>query len=126
MALFKKIGPGILVTHSQGGGVGWIAAIKSQNVRAIVAYEPGRGFVFPEDEVPSPMQSSGGPLEAVGVPMSDFMQLTRIPIVIYYGDNIPEQPHANPGQDSWRVRLAMERLWADAMNRRGGDVPLVH
>jgi pimeloyl-ACP methyl ester carboxylesterase len=125
-ALFKRIGPGILVTHSQGGGVGWIIAIKSQNVRGIVAYEPGSGFVFPEDVVPSPMPSSGGPLEAVGVPISDFMKLTKIPIIIYYGDNIPKQPSANPGQDFWRVRLAMAKLWADAVNRRGGDVTIVH
>ncbi len=125
-ALFNKVGPGILVTHSQGGGPGWITAIKSQNVRAIVAYEPGSNFVFPEGEVPSPMPSSAGPLEAVGVPLSDFMKLTKIPIVIYYGDNIPKQPSANPGQDGWRVRLAMARLWADAVNRRGGDVTVVH
>jgi len=46
------------------------------------------------------------------------MKLTRIPIVIYYGDNISKQPSANPGQDGWRVRLAMARLWADAVNRR--------
>lgn len=125
-ALFKRIGPGILVTHSQGGGVGWIIAIKSQNVRAIIAYEPGSNFAFPKDEIPSPMPSSGGTLEAVGVPMSDFIKLTKIPIVIYYGDYIPEQPSANPGQDFWRVRLAMAKLWADAVNRRGGDVTIVH
>jgi pimeloyl-ACP methyl ester carboxylesterase len=125
-ALFKRIGQGILVTHSQGGGVGWIIAIKSQNVRGIVAYEPGSGFAFPEDLVPSPMTSSGGTLEAVGVPISDFMKLTKIPIIIYYGDNIPEQPSANPGQDFWRVRLAMARLWAETVNQQGGDVTIVH
>ena len=43
-----------------------------------------------------------------------------------YGDNIPEKPTANPGQDQWRVRLAMARLWAHAVNRRGGDVTVVH
>jgi hypothetical protein len=80
--------------------VGWIIAVKSQNVRAIVAYEPGSGFVFPEDEIPSPMPSSAGLLETVGVSMSDFMQLTDIPIIVYYGDNIPEQPSANPSQDN--------------------------
>lgn len=47
-----KTGGGILVTHSQGGGPGWHAAIKSANVRAVVSYEPGSGFVFPEGETP--------------------------------------------------------------------------
>ncbi|HEU0203985.1 MAG TPA: alpha/beta fold hydrolase [Burkholderiaceae bacterium] len=123
-ALFDKIGPGVLVTHSQGGGCGWFTGIR--NVRAIVSYEPGSNFVFPSGEEPASMPSSAGPLEAVGVPLSDFMQLTKIPIVIYYGDYIPDQPSTNPGQDQWRVRLAMARLWADAINRRGGDASVVH
>jgi len=125
-ALFDRIGPGILVTHSHSGGMGWRTAIKSRNVRAIATYEPGSNFVFPSGEVPAPLPSSAGPLEAVGVPLSEFDLLTKIPIVIYYGDNIPETPRANPGHDGWRVRLAMARLWADAVNRRGGDVTLVH
>jgi hypothetical protein len=125
-ALFKKIGPGILVTHSHSGGMGWRTAIKSTNVRAVVSYEPGSGYIFPAGEVPSPMHSSGGTLEAIGVPLSDFMKLTKIPIVIYYGDYIPEQPSTNPGQDQWRVRLEMARLWRDAVNARGGDVTVVH
>lgn len=125
-ALFAKIGSGVLITHSQGGGPGWLTAIKSRQVRAVVAFEPGSGFIFPEGEVPPPMPSTAGTLEAVSTSLTDFMQLTRIPIVIYYGDNIPEQPTDNPGQDNWRVRLAMARLWRDAVNRHGGDVTLVH
>jgi hypothetical protein len=125
-ALFDKIGPAILVTHSHSGGMGWLTAARSRNVRAIVSYEPGSGFIFPDGEVPPSMPSSGGTLQAAGVPLEQFMPLTRIPIVVYYGDNIPAQPHANPGQDQWRVRLAMARLWADAVNRRGGDATVVH
>ncbi|WP_298933511.1 alpha/beta fold hydrolase [uncultured Ramlibacter sp.] len=125
-ALFRKIGPGVLVTHSQGGGPGWLAATKSPNVRAIVAYEPGSGFIFPQGEVPPPMPSAGDTLEAQGVPLQQFMALTRIPITIVYGDNIPQQPMANPGQDQWRTRLAMARLWAQAVNRHGGNATVVH
>jgi len=125
-ALFEKIGPGILVTHSHSGGFGWRTAIKNQNVRAIVAYEPGSGFVFPDGEVPAPIPSAGGPLSAVGVPLAEFMMLTKIPIVIYYGDFIPKEPIANPGQDGWRARLEMARKWRDAVNKHGGDVTVVH
>ena len=124
--LFNKIGPAILVTHSQGGGLGWLTAIKNQNVKAIVAYEPGSNFIFPEGEVPPPMPSAADTLEGVGVPLREFMKLTKMPIVVYFGDNIPEQPTASPGQDNWRVRLTMARLWRDAVNRHGGDVTLVH
>ena len=125
-ALFNKIGPGILVTHSHSGGMGWRTVIKSQNIRAVVSYEPGSNFVFPEGEVPPPKVSSGDTLNALGIPLSDFMRLTEIPIVIYYGDNIPEKPMDNPGQDMWRIRLEMAKLWRDAVNRHGGDVTVVH
>lgn len=125
-ALFEKIGPGILVTHSHSGGMGWRVATRSSNVRAIVSYEPGSGFLFPEGEVPPPEPMAGGTLAALGVPLSEFMALTKIPIVIYYGDNIPATPTANPGQDGWRARLAMARRWRDVVNRHGGDVTVVH
>jgi hypothetical protein len=125
-ALLNKTGPAILVTHSHSGGMGWLTAIKNEKVKAIVAYEPGSGFLFPEGEVPPPMESAGGTLTASGVPMADFLKLTRIPIIIYYGDNIPDKPSTNPGTDGWRVRRAMARLWRDAVNRNGGDVTVVH
>lgn len=124
--LFNKIGPAILVTHSHSGGMGWLTAVKNQNVKAIVSYEPGSGFIFPEGEVPSPLTSSAGSLEANSAPMKEFMLLTKIPIVIYYGDNIPESPSNNPGADGWRVRLQMARLWRDIVNKYGGDVTVVH
>lgn len=125
-ALFDKIGPAILVSHSHSGGMGWLTAIKNQQVKAIVSYEPGSGFVFPEGEVPAAIPMAGGTLEAVAVSLSDFMKLTKIPIVIYYGDNIPDKPMDNPGQDGWRVRLEMARKWRDAVNLHGGDVTVVH
>lgn len=125
-ALFDKIGPGILITHSHSGGFGWMTAMKNPRIRAVVSYEPGSGFVFPEGELPAAMPSSAGALEPVAIPMTEFMKLTRIPIVIYYGDNIPDVPTALPGQDGWRVRLAMARLWVDAVNRHGGKAQLVH
>lgn len=125
-SLFDKIGDGILVTHSHSGGMGWLTAAKNQNVKAIVSYEPGSGFLFPEGEVPEPLESSAGSLTAVGVPMEDFLALTKIPIIIYYGDNIPSDPDPNPGIDGWRVRLEMAIKWRDAVNEKGGDVTVVH
>ena len=127
-ALFGRIGSGVLVTHSQGGGPGWLTVMKTKNVRAVAAYEPGSGFVFPEGELPEPIPNAGffGPLKANAVPLERFKALTRIPIVLYYGDNIPEQPVSEPHQDYWRASLRMARLWAEAVNRHGGDVTVVH
>lgn len=125
-ALFTKIGPAVLFTHSQGGGPGWLTAIKNPNVKAIVAFEPGSGFVFPPGELPPAMPSAAGTLSPDTVPLADFQKLTRIPIVVYYGDNFPVEPTTERGQDNWRVRLAMARLWVAAINRHGGDARLVH
>ena len=125
-ALFDKVGPAILFTHSQGGGPGWLTAIKNPKVKAVVAFEPGSGFIFPQGELPPAMPSAAGTLSPEGVSMVDFQKLTRIPIVIYYGDNFPTAPTTERGQDNWRVRLAMARLWVDAVNRHGGDARLVH
>ena len=125
-ALFSKIGPGILVTHSQSGALGWRTAIKNRNVRAIVSYEPGFDFPFPEGEAPPPMTLGGRKLNAVTVPQTEFLLLTKIPIIIYYGDNIPEKPSLNPGQEQWRIFFEMAKRWRDVVNRHGGDVTLVH
>ena len=67
-ALFDRIGPGILFTHSQGGGPGWLTAIKNQNVQAIVSFEPGSSFVFPEGEVPPPKPSAFDTVQGAAVP----------------------------------------------------------
>ena len=125
-AVFDRIGPGILFTHSQGGGPGWLTAIKNNKVKAIVAFEPGSSFVFPEGELPAPIPSAFDTVQGTAVPMEQFMALTHIPILVLYGDNIPEQAVDLPAQDSWRARLTMARLWRDAVNQHGGDVRLIH
>jgi len=124
--LFNRIGEGVLVTHSHSGGFGWLTAIRNDRIKAIASYEPGSGFVFPEGEVPEPIPSSAGALAANSVSMQEFMKLTKIPIVIYYGDFIPEKQIENPGIDGWRVRLEMARLWRDVVNKHGGDVTVIH
>lgn len=124
-AVFDKVGPGILFTHSQAGGPGWLTAIKNDKVKAIVALEPGSSFVFPEGEVPAPIPSAFDTVQGAAVPMSQFLALTRIPILILYGDNIPAEAVDLPAQDSWRARLTMARHWRDAVNKHGGKVTLV-
>jgi pimeloyl-ACP methyl ester carboxylesterase len=126
-ALFEKTGGGILVTHSQGGGPGWYAAMSSPKIEAVVSYEPGL-FVFPEGEAPAPIPGASpfDPLKAAEAPLSEFVKLTKIPIVLYFGDNIPEAPVDDPGKDNWRTRLQMAKLWVDAVKKHGGDIRLVH
>ncbi|CQH40572.1 alpha/beta hydrolase [Yersinia frederiksenii] len=125
-AVVDKSGPAILFTHSQGGGPGWFTAIKNANVKGIVAFEPGSSFVFPEGEVPPPMKNAFDTVTGESVPLDQFKALTKIPILIIYGDNIPDKPTAMPAQDSWRARLAVARQWRDVVNKHGGDVTVVH
>ena len=126
--LFNRIGEGILVTHSQGGGPGWLTAIKNDKVKAIVAYEPYSSFVFPSGELPPPIQSAGlfGELRGVEISAADFLKLTKIPIVVYYGDNIAKEPTKVWNKDHWRSGLEMARIWAATINKHGGDATVVH
>lgn len=126
--LFDKIGEGILITHSQGGGPGWITAIKNDKVKGIVAYEPYSGFLFPKDELPLPIKSAGlfGELKGLEIPLSDFKKLTKIPIIIYYGDYIAKEPTKVWNKDHWRSGLEMAKIWAATINKHGGDAKVIH
>lgn len=83
--------------------------MKNDKVKAIFAFEPGSCFVSTEKDLPAPMPGSFGTLKGESVPMKQFIALTKIPILIIYGDNIPDKPVILPAQDRWRVRLAMAR-----------------
>jgi hypothetical protein len=120
-AAIDRIGPVVLVTHSHAGGFGWLTQVRNHNVRAVVSIEPGSGFVFPEGELPNAMPSSNGRLEPVPVSVEEFEALTRVPIIVHYGDNIPTEPTEIAGRDNWRVRQNMARIWVDTINKHGGD-----
>ncbi len=126
-ALCDKIGPAILVTHSQGGPVGWNTLLKTRNLKGIVSYEPGGGIPFPEGQMPAEAQvlTLSKKTEGVAVPMETFLEYTKIPIVIYYGDNLPETDE-RPEIYEWTRRLHLMREWARMLNERGGDVTVVH
>ena len=118
----------ILVTHSMGGTIGWRTAIRTNKVRAIISYEPGgTPFVFPETEMPQITDARFKALSAsaMGVPMEDFLKLTKIPIVLYYGDYI-KVGSENVGEDKWGTEYAMAEQFVATINRHGGDATLVH
>ncbi len=125
--VLKKSGPSVLVTHSQGCGVGWITGMMSENLKGIVAYEAASGFVFPKGEVPAPIENSSffGTFKAGEVSLEDFKKFTRYPIVLYYGDFIPSEPSKNPHTDYWRAAVKMAHLWADCVNKYGGNAQVV-
>jgi pimeloyl-ACP methyl ester carboxylesterase len=126
--LFGRIGPAVLVTHSLGGIQGWLTAIASENIAGIISYEPTQ-FIFPEGEVPDDIKSNDKSVNEktrnLPVPQADFAKLTRYPIQIVYGDNIPATPSAYGGLDLWRVSVPKARQFADTLNRHGGKAEIL-
>lgn len=125
-ALAEKIGPSILITHSMGGPVGWQTLLKTDQIKAIVSYEPGGDFPFPYGEKPEQTKTKKRLAEATEVSMSQFFKYTKVPIIMYYGDNIPAKPEGNPHQLDWLFRLTLARQWAASVNKHGGNVTVVH
>lgn len=123
-AVIEQVGESVLVTHSAGGLPGWLLAMQNPKVKAVASFEPG-GFVFPEGEVPEKIEGLTGGVSGTQVSKEEFMRLTKIPIVLYYGDYIPEEPSAKLGDENWRVRLQMARKFVEALNSHGGNATLV-
>ena len=125
--LADEIGPSIMLTHSSTGIRGWVTATKTDNVAAIVSYEPG-DFVYPDGELPPPILMADGGEQIPGreIPMEDFLKLTRFPIQIIWGDYIPTEidpSHVGPMAtlDFRRRNVIKAQLMVDAVNRHGGD-----
>jgi pimeloyl-ACP methyl ester carboxylesterase len=124
-ALVDKIGPSILVTHSQSGLFGWMAAAKSSNVKGIVSYEPG--YVFPRDALPQPIALFKGTMPAgTGLNTTEYESLARIPIQVVYGDNIPQTPIPDLVADGRRAQVVASKLFAAAIAKQGGNAEILH
>jgi len=126
-AVMAAAGSGVLVTHSAGGGPGWLTAAHSDHVKGVIALEPGT-FPFPKGEVPA-VEETTSPFPAHGMEVSDedFQKLLKIPMVVYFGDNIKtgSTPDSHWGLDNWRVRLNLANKWAEVMKEHGGDVQVI-
>lgn len=63
--------------------------------------------------------------EGIEVPLSVFRKFVKIPIIVYYGDNLPETDE-RPELYEWTQRLRLMRQWAKILNDEGGDVTVIH
>jgi pimeloyl-ACP methyl ester carboxylesterase len=124
VALVDKIGPAILVTHSQSGLFGWLAGSRSPNVKGIISYEPG--FVFPEDDMPAPIPLYKG-TQVAGAPVTpvEFVNLAKLPIQVVYGDNIPKRPIPDLVADGRRAQQVTSQLFVQALNSKGGNASVL-
>jgi hypothetical protein len=110
--LLDKTGPAILFTHSGSGRPGWMTVFETPKVAAVVDFEASV-YAFPPGEVPP------GSLGQLEVPLADFLKLTKIPIVVIFGDNLDLVP-------AWPPRLAAARAFVQAVNNHGGNAKLIH
>jgi pimeloyl-ACP methyl ester carboxylesterase len=94
MAEIQKVGPAVLMVHSQSGLFGFQAALAAPDmVRAIIAIEPG-----------------GAPL-----PGPALDKLKHIPMLVVWGDNVEQQP-------LWKRQQPASLAFAKDLNARGGKV----
>ena len=89
----------ICITHSQGGNVGWSSPL--DNIAAFVAIEPG-----------------GAP--PIGSPLYNALAEAKIPIAMYFGDNIENGPDVASTR-IWKTVLDSARAFAEQYNADGGD-----
>lgn len=113
-ALADRIGPTVALTNSAGGLRALLTALKSDNIKGIVAYE-NVGWVYPEGEGPNVPEGRFGPVE---VPQDEFRKLARVPIQVVWGDNID-------ASDVYRARLEESRRFVDIVNKYGGQAEVL-
>jgi len=77
-------------------------------------------------DVPTPFPALATQLAPPAVSQADFDKLTKIPIQIVFGDNIPTTPQSLGSLDFHRVVLARARQFAETVRRHGGDVTFLH
>jgi len=126
IALLDKIGPAIVVTHSNSGLWGWLAAARSPKVKAVVSYEPN--FIWPRGEA---LQAPQGAVRSFSQPAGtqvspeEFGMLAKIPVQVVFGDNIPTQQVRDQPADGRRLQVQDSRVFVDALNQRGGRASLL-
>lgn len=102
--LLQRVGPAILVTHSQSGPLGWQLADASPHmVRAIVAIEPsGPPFVDLGHTGPVKFGSQGDPGRLYG--------LTRMPLLYDPPLDVDERPAAEGPRDMKASKIRMSEV----------------
>jgi hypothetical protein len=112
--LAEKIGPTVALTNSAGGLRALLTAMKSDNIKGIVAYE-NVGYVYPIGEGPGVPEGPFGPVE---VPLEQFRKLTKVPMQMVFGDNTDKV-------ERYRTTVEESRHFVELVNRYGGKAEVL-
>jgi len=128
-ALLEQTGAAILITHSNSGQYGWATGMAAPElVKAIVAYEPG-ACAFPETDIPAMIPAGVELVNETQAPQlvseEEFRNLTKMPILIVFGDNIARQQSDIFNSEVWRVASQRAKQFVETVNRYGGDARLI-
>ena len=124
----KEHGKGaILHTHSSSHSRGLLVPRKTNTLAGQIGWEPSFAPVFPEGELPPPIPRADGVAVAAGteIPLAEFLKLTKHPILLIWGDYIPQElDPANAGTvlEGRRIWLEQYKLFATVANKHGGNV----
>lgn len=128
-ALLEQTGEAILITHSNSGQYGWATGMAAPElVKAIVAYEPG-ACAFPETDIPTMIPAGVELVNETQAPQlvseEEFRNLTKMPILIVFGDNIAREQSDIFNSEVWRVASQRAKQFVETVNRYGGDARLI-
>lgn len=124
LAITKRVGPTILFTHSASSLSGYQAAMQDPNIQGIIGLE-STGVPCPSDHPFAPVVGNFGTTTCTPVDPVAFKNLTKIPILLEFGDNIPSSPSTYFGLDFWYRMHAIDLEFMDAVNKLGGHVTLL-
>ena len=74
---------------------------------------------------PASRRPAGGTCPQLSVSEAEFKRLTKIPIQLVYGDNIPNGPSNNAGLQLWVNSLANAKAFVQKVNQYGGNAELL-
>ena len=101
--VYKRTGKrSILISHSQGGSLGWLAPVYTKNIKAIVAIEPG------------------GPAAENSIEYKELLA-QKIPIAFYFGDYIENGDPKILSTPIWQERLEKCKNFVKKYNDEGGN-----
>ena len=124
IALLDKIGPAVVVTHSQSGLFGWLAGARSPHVKGIIAYGTGVRVRARLGAGADPALQ-GNAVRGEGGDSRGVANLAKIPIQVVYGDNI-QTPIPDLVADGRRAQVITSKMFVEALNNKGGSAAVLH